>query len=120
MSKMPFLAISSALALGLLLPVSAARAAPAHDTLGECYDYVVTQFNDGDADDWDGLDWALDNCDETYEEMVAVMPVAQYQALRKRARGGVLVILAVPQSGPALQSLVGDDAADEERSPSRR
>lgn len=61
----------------------------------------------------------MDNCDEAYEEMVAVMPVAQYRALRKSKLGG-LVILAAPQTGPALQSLVGDDAADEERSPNRR
>lgn len=39
-------------ALVLLLATPAARAAAAHDTLGECYDHVVTQFNDSGADDW--------------------------------------------------------------------
>ena len=38
-----------------------------HDTLGECYDYVVTQYNDNG--DEEGLDWGLDNCDDAYAEM---------------------------------------------------
>jgi hypothetical protein len=91
--------------LAMLLTLCAAASLPgssfaasAHNTLGECYDYVVTQFNDAGAQDWDGLEWAMDNCDETYEEMVAEMPIAELRALRK-TKIGTLVILAAPDSG---------------------
>jgi len=88
-------------------------AASAHDTLGECYDYVVTQFNNAGAEDWDGLEWAMDNCDETYEEMVAEMPIAELRALRK-SKIGTLVILAAPDSGPS-QSLSNGRSSEPRR-----
>lgn len=54
-----------------------------HDTLGECYDYVVTQYNDNG--DEEGLDWGLDNCDDAYAEMAG--------GTDPHAHGGGFIIL---------------------------
>ena len=49
-----------------------------HDTLGECYDYVINQYNDNGDDE--GLEFGMDNCDDSYAEMAST--------------GGGLIILA--------------------------
>jgi hypothetical protein len=99
MSKLPLFAF---LALGLL-PASSVFAGQNHpypgadhDTLGECYDYVVTQYNDNG--DEEGLDWGLDNCDDSYAEMVAPAGIDQLRGTTKGEPIGVPIILGAPSS----------------------
>jgi len=75
-----------------------------HDTLGECYDYVVNQYNDNG--DEEGLDWAMDNCDEIYEAVVVgEAPIGNLGTDQQSSVGGRLIILP-----PASLSETGDGA----------
>jgi hypothetical protein len=52
-----------------------------HNTLDECYLYVVFQFLDGF--DYDGLEFGLNDCDGSYSAAIKRMDPSQLQALRR-------------------------------------
>lgn len=63
-----------------------------HDTLGECYDYAVNQYNDNG--DEEGLEFSLNDCDDAYAEMVGVPePIDQLGVKDGTSRGGGFILL---------------------------